>query len=73
MNKKNNLIEDYKRESKKKYKIKALSFFSGAMGLDIGLEKEGIHPLLACENDSRYLTRCLFLVLKCPSDSILDS
>ncbi len=51
MNKKNNLIEDYKRESKKKYKIKALSFFSGAMGLDIGLEKEGIHPLLACEND----------------------
>lgn len=51
MNKKNSSIEDYKRESKKKYKIKALSFFSGAMGMDIGLEKEGIHPLLACEND----------------------
>lgn len=32
-------------------KIKALSFFSGAMGLDQGLENVGIHPLLACEMD----------------------
>jgi DNA (cytosine-5)-methyltransferase 1 len=32
-------------------KIKALSFFSGAMGLDQGLEKVGIHLLLACEMD----------------------
>ncbi len=32
-------------------KVKAFSFFSGAMGLDIGLEKAGIHVLLACEND----------------------
>jgi DNA (cytosine-5)-methyltransferase 1 len=31
--------------------IKALSFFSGAMGLDLGLEKAGIHPLMACEVD----------------------
>lgn len=31
--------------------IKALSFFSGAMGMDIGLEKAGIHMLLACESD----------------------
>lgn len=31
--------------------IKALSFFSGAMGLDLGLEKAGIHVLLACEMD----------------------
>jgi DNA (cytosine-5)-methyltransferase 1 len=31
--------------------IKALSFFSGAMGLDQGLEKAGIHVLLACEMD----------------------
>lgn len=31
--------------------IKALSFFSGAMGLDLGLEKAGIHFLLACESD----------------------
>ena len=29
----------------------ALSFFSGAMGLDIGMENEGIHPLLASEID----------------------
>ncbi|MEI6414053.1 MAG: DNA cytosine methyltransferase [Pseudomonadota bacterium] len=31
--------------------IKALSFFSGAMGLDQGLEKAGIPLLLACESD----------------------
>ena len=32
-------------------KIKALSFFSGAMGLDIGLEKAGIDVILACESE----------------------
>ena len=32
-------------------RLKALSFFSGAMGLDIGLEKAGINVLLACESD----------------------
>jgi DNA (cytosine-5)-methyltransferase 1 len=32
-------------------KLNALSFFSGAMGLDIGLEKAGINVLLACELD----------------------
>ncbi|MCK6437386.1 DNA cytosine methyltransferase [Rivihabitans pingtungensis] len=31
--------------------LKALSFFSGAMGLDLGLEKAGIPILLACEVD----------------------
>lgn len=31
--------------------IKALSFFSGAMGLDLGLERAGIDVLLACEQD----------------------
>ncbi|SPP27244.1 DNA cytosine methyltransferase [Brochothrix thermosphacta] len=30
-------------------KITCLSFFSGAQGLDIGLERAGIKPLLACE------------------------
>lgn len=32
-------------------KLKALSFFSGAMGLDIGLEKEGFETCLAAEID----------------------
>lgn len=32
-------------------KPKVLSFFSGAMGLDIGLEKAGFECLLACEVD----------------------
>jgi len=34
-----------------KSNLKALSFFSGCMGLDLGLEKEGIQILLACEID----------------------
>ena len=29
----------------------ALSFFSGAMGLDIGIEQAGFEVALACEND----------------------
>lgn len=33
--------------------IKCLSFFSGALGLDLGLESAGIYPLLACETDGR--------------------
>ncbi|MHB9703231.1 DNA cytosine methyltransferase [Alcaligenes aquatilis] len=42
---------DRKRRSTHKPEIVALSFFSGAMGLDIGLEKAGIEVLLACEFD----------------------
>ncbi|MBM7712858.1 DNA cytosine methyltransferase [Enterococcus xiangfangensis] len=43
--------EDHPRETSDIPEIVALSFFSGAMGLDIGLEKEGITPLLASEID----------------------
>jgi len=43
--------DDHPRASDILPNIVALSFFSGAMGLDIGMEKEGICPLLACEID----------------------
>ncbi|NIH22124.1 DNA cytosine methyltransferase [Providencia heimbachae] len=43
--------EDRKRQVNETPKLKALSFFSGAMGLDLGLEKAGIQMLLACEVD----------------------
>ena len=32
-------------------RIKALSFFTGAMGLDLGLKKAGIEIVLACESE----------------------
>lgn len=43
--------EDRPRKPGRLPTLKALSFFSGAMGLDQGLEKAGIHLLLACEVD----------------------
>lgn len=43
--------DDHPRISDELPEIVALSFFSGAMGLDIGMEKAGIHALLACELD----------------------
>ncbi|MEB3294782.1 MAG: DNA cytosine methyltransferase [Synechococcales bacterium] len=42
---------DHGRRSFSPPPLKALSFFSGCMGLDLGLEKEGIQVLLACEVD----------------------
>ena len=39
------------RHNKKNQKPIVLSFFSGAMGLDIGLERAGLEVLLACEID----------------------
>ncbi len=47
----NIVIPDHARRSLSKPNLKALSFFSGCMGLDLGLEKEGIKVLLACEID----------------------
>lgn len=44
-------VPDRARRSDNKPKLKALSFFSGCMGLDLGLEREGIEVLLACEID----------------------
>ena len=44
-------IADHPACAKKPGAIKALSFFSGAMGLDLGLERAGIDVLLACEQD----------------------
>ncbi|MCY7274184.1 MAG: DNA cytosine methyltransferase [Phormidesmis sp. CAN_BIN44] len=45
------VVPDHGRRSFSKPPLKALSFFSGCMGLDLGLEKEGIKVLLACEVD----------------------
>lgn len=42
---------DRPRKTGRLPRLKALSFFSGAMGLDLGLEQAGIHVLLTCEMD----------------------
>jgi len=39
------------RKAKSLPSIKVLSFFSGAMGLDLGLERAGMHTSLVCEFD----------------------
>jgi DNA (cytosine-5)-methyltransferase 1 len=43
--------DDHARVSDELPAIVALSFFSGAMGLDIGMKNAGIEALLACEFD----------------------
>ena len=43
--------DDHERLTDELPKIIALSFFSGAMGLDIGMRNGGIDALLACEFD----------------------
>lgn len=42
---------DHCRKSTELPKIVALSFFTGAGGLDLGMEAAGIHSLLYCENN----------------------
>ncbi len=44
-------VSDRRNTSGKLSDVKALSFFSGAMGMDLGLEKAGISILLASEID----------------------
>lgn len=51
---KSNLIpapRDHERDEDFIPSVTALSFFSGALGLDLGMEQAGIEPLLYCEND----------------------
>lgn len=48
--------DDHINTMEKLPKIKALSFFSGAMGLDLGMEQAGIKALLVCENDKHCRT-----------------
>ena len=44
-------VNDHPVRQRKNGGVKALSFFSGAMGLDLGLERAGIEVSLACEFD----------------------
>ena len=44
-------VVDHPVMRKQREGVVALSFFSGAMGLDLGLERAGIAPVLACEFD----------------------
>jgi len=49
---KKSFVQDQKsQKARSKSKLNTLSFFSGAMGLDIGLEKAGLNVMLACEID----------------------
>lgn len=49
---KNDVPDRKSKKAPKQDALNCLSFFSGAMGLDIGLEQEGINILLACETDN---------------------
>jgi DNA (cytosine-5)-methyltransferase 1 len=65
------LAEDhpaYQVESRNKNQPIALSFFSGAMGLDLGLEKAGFDIRLACESN-KYCRQTI--VLNRPNSALL--
>jgi len=47
----NESVGDHGRDKKSKSQFKALSFFSGALGLDLGLERAGLEVLLMSEID----------------------
>lgn len=52
----NNLVPappDHERRSGDLPGIISLSFFSGALGLDLGMERAGFSPLLYCESDRK--------------------
>lgn len=53
--KRNNLVPEPSDHSviEKQSGPVALSFFSGALGLDLGMERAGIHASLLCENDRK--------------------
>ena len=66
----NNLIpepKDHGRRSEEATPVVALSFFSGALGLDLGMEAAGIAPLLYCENDRK----CRMTIEACRPDTAL--
>ncbi len=44
---------DHPRVCKETPEVVALSFFSGALGLDLGMELAGVPAMLHCENDRR--------------------
>lgn len=50
--KKNDIHDRKSKKLASMTQLNCLSFFSGAMGLDIGLEETGINVLLACEIDN---------------------
>ncbi|MCI8425481.1 MAG: DNA cytosine methyltransferase [Adlercreutzia sp.] len=66
----NNLVpepKDHGRVSDDIPDIVALSFFSGALGLDLGMEEAGISPVLYCENDRK----CRMTIQACRPDVAL--
>jgi DNA (cytosine-5)-methyltransferase 1 len=58
-----------RRATKKNAELVSLSFFSGCLGLDLGLERAGIHQVLACDID-RYCRQSI--VANRPDLAVID-